>query len=153
MAVSDDPAARAAAAIGQDGLLASPLSLAGVAATVAEGRWRAPRLLPGHGSPAGVPLVAGVLRDLRNLTRQAVTEGTAEALASVPGEVRGKTGTAEYGRGDPPPTHARVIGYRGDLALAVLVEEGRSGGGIAAPIAARFLRSLSDTVGSGATPG
>ncbi len=71
-----------------------------------------------------------------------MTEGTAEALADVPGEVHGKTGTAEYGRGDPPPTHAWFIGYRGDLAVAVLVEGGRSGGQVAAPTAGRFLRAL-----------
>jgi cell division protein FtsI/penicillin-binding protein 2 len=60
----------------------------------------------------------------------------------VPGEVHGKTGTAEDGQGDPPPTHAWFIGYRGDLALAVLVEGGKSGGEVAAPIAGRFLRGL-----------
>ena len=37
--------ARAAAMIGQDRILASPLTMAGVAATVADGRWRAPRLV------------------------------------------------------------------------------------------------------------
>ena len=144
VALSDEPAARAAAAIGQDGVLASPLSLAGVAATVAEGRWRGPRLLPDRPSPVGPPLAAGELRDLRSLTRQVVTEGTAESLAAVSGEVHGKTGTAEYGEGDPPPTHAWFIGYRGDLAFAVLVEGGRAGGEVAAPIAGRFLKALAE---------
>ena len=73
-----------------------------------------------------------------------VTDGTAAALAAVSGEVHGKTGTAEYGRGNPPPTHAWFIGYRGDLALAVLVEGGRSGGEVAVPIAGRFLRALDE---------
>ena len=125
-------------------MLASPLSLAGVAATVAEGRWRGPRLLPDRPSPVGPPLAAGELRDLRSLTRQVVTEGTAESLAAVSGEVHGKTGTAEYGEGDPPPTHAWFIGYRGDLAFAVLVEGGRAGGEVAAPIAGRFLKALAE---------
>ena len=141
--LSDDPAALAAAAIGQDGVLVSPLSLAGVAATVADGRWRSPRLLPAGSPPVGRPLLDRSLQDLRSLTRQVVAEGTAEVLADLPGEVHGKTGTAEYGQGDPPPTHAWFIGYRGDLALAVLVEGGRSGGEVAAPIAERFLRALS----------
>lgn len=153
VALSDEPAARAAAAIGQDGVLASPISLAGVAATVAEGRWRAPRLLPGRPSPVEPPLAAGELKDLRSLTRQVGTEGTAGALAGVPARTHGKTGTAEYGRGNPPPTHAWFIGYRGDLALAVLVENGRAGGEVAAPIAGRFLRSLNGRVGGGTTPG
>jgi cell division protein FtsI/penicillin-binding protein 2 len=55
--------------------------------------------------------------------------------------VIGKSGTAEFGGGDPPPTHAWFVAARGDLALAVLVERGSSGGAVAAPIAARFLRA------------
>jgi hypothetical protein len=35
-----------------------------------------------------------------------------------------------------------MIGYRGDLAFAVLVEGGGSGGKDAGPIASRFLESL-----------
>ena len=60
--------------------------------------------------------------------RSVVTSGTGTALAGVPGEPAGKSGTAEYGGGDPPPTHAWFIAFRGDLAVAVLVENGRSGG-------------------------
>jgi cell division protein FtsI/penicillin-binding protein 2 len=71
-----------------------------------------------------------------------VTEGTGTALASVPGEPAGKSGTAEFGGGDPPPTHAWFIAFRGDVAVAVLVEKGRSGGSVAAPLAARFFERL-----------
>ena len=74
--------------------------------------------------------------------RSVVTGGTGNALASVPGEPIGKSGTAEFGAGDPPPTHAWFVAARGDLAVAVLVERGRSGGSVAAPIAARFLTAL-----------
>jgi cell division protein FtsI/penicillin-binding protein 2 len=130
---------RAAAMIGQARLLASPLAMAGVAATVADGRWRAPRLLAGAPGRAAAPIDPAVRDELRALMRQVVTSGTGTALASLPGEVAGKSGTAEYGSGDPPPTHAWFIAYRGDLALAVLVEDGASGGTVAAPIAARFL--------------
>ena len=42
-----DAVGQAAMMIGQDRILASPLAMASVAATVAAGRWRAPRLLPG----------------------------------------------------------------------------------------------------------
>jgi cell division protein FtsI/penicillin-binding protein 2 len=77
--------------------------------------------------------------------RSVVTDGTAAALVGVPGEVAAKTGTAEFGGGNRPPTHAWLIGYRGDLALAVLVERGRSGGSVAAPIAARFFRALDNS--------
>jgi len=137
-----DLVARAAAMIGQDRILASPLAMAGVAATVAEGRWRAPRLLAGDPEREGPPLDLDELDTLRELTRSVVTGGTGTALASVPGDVHGKSGTAEYGGGDPPPTHAWFIAYRDDVAIAVLVENGRSGGSVAAPIAARFFEAL-----------
>ena len=74
--------------------------------------------------------------------RAVVTGGTGTALASLPGFVAGKSGTAEYGGGDPPPTHAWFIAFRGDLAVAVLVEGGKAGGAVAAPIANRFFEAL-----------
>src|SRR4029453_6495286 len=69
------------------------------------------------------PKVAGTLR---TLMRQVVTQGTA-AQAGLPAGVAGKTGTAEFGTGDPLPTHAWFIGFRGDLAFAVIVEDGGVG--------------------------
>ena len=131
---------RAAMMIGQDRIVASPLAMAGVAATVADGRWRAPRLVRSDRRREGPQLAeAGTLRELM---RAVVERGTGTALAGVPGAPAGKSGTAEYGGGDPPPTHAWFIAYRGDVAAAVLVEGGRAGGEVAAPIAARFLTRL-----------
>jgi cell division protein FtsI/penicillin-binding protein 2 len=70
-----------------------------------------------------------------------VTNGTA-AGAHLPPGTFGKTGTAEFGTDNPPKTHAWFVGYRGDVAFAVLVEGGGVGGAVAAPIAAAFLRTL-----------
>lgn len=134
------PVAQAAMMIGQDRIVASPLTMAGVAATVAAGRWHAPRVMAGDPREAGPPLPEA--QTLRGLMRDVVTSGTGTALAGISGEPAGKSGTAEYGSGDPPPTHAWFIAYRGDVAVAVLVEGGRSGGAIAAPIAARFFEAL-----------
>lgn len=136
------PVERASASIGQDRILASPLSMAGVAATIADGRWRAPRLLHDDPRRQTANVTADEAAQLRTLMRDVVTSGTGTALAALPGEPAGKSGTAEYGSGDPPPTHAWFIGFRGDLAFAVLVEGGRAGGTVAAPIAARFLEAL-----------
>ncbi len=133
---------RAAAMIGQARILTSPLAMAGVAGTVAAGRWHAPRLLAGDRRSQSAPLPASQAATLRSLMRSVVTSGTGTALATVPGGPAGKSGTAEYGGGDPPPTHAWFIAFRGDLAVAVMVENGRSGGSVAAPIAARFFGAL-----------
>jgi cell division protein FtsI/penicillin-binding protein 2 len=137
-----DRVERAAAMIGQARIAASPLAMAGVAATVADGRWHAPRLVASDPHTAGPGVSGAVLGDLRSLMRRVVTSGTGTAVAGVSGTVIGKTGTAEFGSGNPPPTHAWFIAARGDLAVAVLVERGRSGGSVAAPIAARFLSAL-----------
>jgi cell division protein FtsI/penicillin-binding protein 2 len=142
-----DAVSRAATMIGQDRILATPLAMAGVAATVANGRWRAPRLLATDPSGAGPRLAATELATLRSLMRGVVTHGSGTALAATPGNVAGKTGTAEFGSGNPPATHAWFICFRGDLALAVLVEKGRSGGTAAAPIAARFFAAYDRLTG------
>jgi cell division protein FtsI/penicillin-binding protein 2 len=152
-----DKADLAAESFGQGRVTSSPLQMALVAATVAEGRWRPPTLVAAaSGEPEGSasndsggaaparspePLDPSVAKTLRTLMRQVVAEGTA-ADADLPANVGGKTGTAEFGTGDPLPTHAWFIGFRGDLAFAVVVEDGGVGGRVAAPVAARFLDGL-----------
>ncbi|MFD0890340.1 penicillin-binding transpeptidase domain-containing protein, partial [Streptosporangium algeriense] len=87
-------------------------------------------------------LEPAVVRALRALMPAVVVEGTASAV-SFPSGTAGKTGTAEYGTGKEPPSHAWFIGYRGDLAFSVVVEGGGAGSKVAAPVAARFLKALS----------
>jgi cell division protein FtsI/penicillin-binding protein 2 len=136
------PVERGAAMIGQHEILASPMSMAGVAATVAAGRWHAPRLLASDRRRAGPRLRRRERRTLARLMRSVVTSGTGTALAGIPGGPAGKSGTAEYGSGNPPPTHAWFIAFRRGIAVAVLVENGRAGGAVAAPLAAAFFRTL-----------
>jgi cell division protein FtsI/penicillin-binding protein 2 len=137
-----DDVEHAAQMIGQGKVLASPLGVAVSAASVADGRLRAPRLLMER--PAAQPGPAlSQAGDLRALMRQVVVDGTATSLRDVPGEpVSGKTGTAEFGTEVPPRTHAWFTGFSGDLAFAVLVEDGGFGGAMAAPVAEELLRAL-----------
>lgn len=136
----------AADLIGQGKVLASPMTMAVVAASIAAGRTVVPSLLPDHrwGSPQPeVPLTESESRTLRALMRAVVTEGSGSFLADIPGGVAAKTGTAEYGTPDPDGklrTHAWMIATRGDLAVAVFVETGQSGSGTAGPILEEFLR-------------
>jgi cell division protein FtsI/penicillin-binding protein 2 len=136
-----DDADFAAASFGQGRVLASPLNMASVAAAVQNGAWRSPRLAPGTGTATVRRLDPGVVSGLRTMMAAVVTEGTAKS-AGLPAGTAGKTGTAEYGTGAKPPTHAWFIGYRGDLAFAVIVEGGGTGGDVAAPLAGAFLRGL-----------
>jgi cell division protein FtsI/penicillin-binding protein 2 len=146
----------AAAAFGQGTTLVSPVSLAAAAAAVARGSWRAPHLfaqLPA-GAPApkpgtagdapadGAALPAGPVAALQGMMREVVTSGTGTGLVGVPGPtVQAKTGTAEYDN-NPADTHAWVIGWQGDIAFAVFVDDGGDSGATAVPIAATFLRAL-----------
>lgn len=137
-----DDAERAAAAIGQGRVTASPLHMASVVGAAVDGTWRMPRLLADAPATAADPLDAATAPALRQLLRRVVTNGTGTA-AAVPGrEIGGKTGTAEFGTGTPPATHAWFVGHEGSLAFAVLVEGGGVGGRVAAPVAARFVASL-----------
>ena len=138
------PVVQAADAIGQGEVLVSPFAMAMVSATVAAGATPVPVLVP-SADPAGTPPPgpsAEVVEALRSMTREVVATGTATALADLPGAVSGKTGTAEYGTGDPPPAHAWFAGYRGDLAFAVFVEGGESSSTTAVPLARSFLALL-----------
>jgi cell division protein FtsI/penicillin-binding protein 2 len=132
---------RAAAAFGQGTTRVSPVAMAAATATVARGAWLPPTLVldPGAATPAPVPLDPAAVTDLHTALRAVVTGGTASALRSVPGgPVYGKTGSAEVG----PVTHGWFVGWQGDLAFAVFVEDGGSGSGSAVPLVDRFLREL-----------
>ncbi len=144
---AESPVELAAATIGQGRVLASPAAMAQVAATIARGSWLAPRLVtdpaPEPAPPPAAAVDPAAAATVRDLMRGVVTDGSANALLDVPGApVHAKTGTAEYGEEVPPRTHAWVVGFRGDLAFAVLVEDGGSGSRVAVPTAETFLRLL-----------
>ncbi len=136
---------RAASMIGQGKVLATPLGMAAVTASIAKGAPVSPVLLPEAAKPAAPasPVTAAEAGTLRTLMRGVVEGGTASFLADVPGDpVLAKTGTAEYGADDPPRSHAWVIGLQGDLAVAVFVADGQGGAATAGPILEAYLRSL-----------
>ncbi len=131
----------AASAFGQGQDQVSPLGLTAICAAAANGTWHPPRVLPaatpGARPAAARQLPATVVGELHTAMRAVVTSGTATSIAGTP--IAGKTGTAEYGTGDPPPTNAWFTGYLGRLAVTVLVQDSGYGGAAAAPLVARFL--------------
>ena len=139
---------KAATAFGQAKTSVSPASLAVMVASVARGSYIEPALISAP-AVAGAdrtpkPLDAKAIGQLQSLMRLVVTNGTATGVMKsvIGGPVYGKTGTAEYGSGNPPATHAWFVGWQGPVAFAVLVEQGKSGATDAAPIAKAFLENL-----------
>lgn len=133
---------KAADMIGQGKVLASPLVMASVIGTIQSGVARVPRLIAGTSAVAtGKPISAEQDSMLHAIFRAVVTSGTGAGLADVPGKpVIAKTGTAEFDRGGKRLTHAWMIAAQGDLAVAVYVDEGKTGAQTAGPILEAFLR-------------
>lgn len=90
-------------------------------------------------------IVAGIRPDVFSTVlegmRQVVNGGTGWRAGIVGISVAGKTGTAQNPQGKD---HAWFIGFAPfktpEIAVAVLIEHGGSGGGHAAPVAGKFLR-------------
>lgn len=154
-----DPAALGQSGIGERDVRATPLHMAMVAATIANGgQLYSPYLVSRVFDAGGIttqttepvslgramaPATASIMIQMME---RVVTEGTGTA-ASVPGvRVAGKTGTAQ-GAGEFP--HPWFIGFAPvedpTIALAVFLEggpdlgESASGGGLAAPIASTLI--------------
>jgi peptidoglycan glycosyltransferase len=157
-----DVPATAQSAIGQRDVRVSPLQMATVAATIANGGRRmgpfvARQVVSDRGSVVkrfegedfGQVIPEQVAGDLRDMMLQVVESGTGvnAQISSLP--VAGKTGTAQHAEGRDP--HAWFIGFTesGDrrIAVAVVVEEGGNvgseitGGRNAAPIARQVMQA------------
>ena len=139
-----DQADLAATSIGQGRVLVSPLNMAMVAAAVDTGTVRAPRLVTGarDDSAATSTLPRNVVTDLHQMMAQVVASGTA-AGQGLPGGTDAKTGTAEYGTSKPLKIDAWLMGFKDNVAFAVLVTNSSGDGGPTdGPIAAKFLNHL-----------
>ncbi|ROS75270.1 penicillin-binding transpeptidase domain-containing protein [Cellulomonas sp. PhB143] len=148
----------AASMIGQGKVLASPLSMATLAASVAAGERVSPVLVRPDGDAAGAatpgasatptpeatPAPSALTKDeagtLHELMRGVVTDGSATDLQDLPGDLAAKTGTAEYGDGSK--SHAWMIAIQDDLAVAAMVENGTSGSTTAGPLMHEFLQRV-----------
>jgi penicillin-binding protein A len=143
-------------AIGQDKLLVTPLQMASVAQTIANGGVRMkPRLVEKivdpDGRTIGEPLPEEAQRvissehasELAGMMRNVVEQGTGQAAQLEGVDVSGKTGTAEVGDGTDD---LWFIGFTGRFAVAAMLERqvGGTGGENAAPIAAQVLKALGE---------
>jgi penicillin-binding protein A len=144
-------------AIGQGEVLATPLQMASVAQTIANGGVREPtsivanRKLRPDAKPVRV-MSKRLANDLTDLMVGVVAGGTGTAGAIVEAQVAGKTGTAELGpapgqENEPDPIQIKDAWFtafapadKPRLAVAVMfIDAGASGGEVAAPAAAQVL--------------
>ncbi len=125
------------AAIANGGLLMKPYLVERVENVIGE---EVTKFIP---SSAGSLMTAAEAASLVESMRLVVTEGTGSAVRTDAYSVAGKTGSAEFEKGKE--THAWFTGFAPaedpELVVTVVVEEGGSGGQIAAPVA----RSIFDT--------
>lgn len=137
--------ALAATAIGQADVTFSPLGMAGVAAAIASGSVHAARLVSGAPDDAigPRPLPANVLAGLRPMMANVVSGGTA-ANTGLPAGTHAKTGTAQYFAHGKLHTDAWLMGYNGDIAFALVVQDSDNvnGGPLDGPLVARFFSAL-----------
>jgi hypothetical protein len=109
---------------GQGKVLVSPFGMALAAATVAAGKAPVPQLIEGRQTVVygdRTDISPRMVDGLRSMMRLVVTNGTADDLLPA-GDVRGKTGEAEFEGG----SHSWFAGYRGDMAFAALIVGGGS---------------------------
>lgn len=144
--------------IGQASVLASPMQMALVASTIAnDGVMMEPYLvqevLTTKGdvkkeqkkTPIGEIVSNDNAKTMKDFMRGVVADGTG-ARASIKGiDVCGKTGTAEHiENGKSAPAHSWFIGFapysNPQIAIAVIVENGGTGGGAAANIAGQLMK-------------
>lgn len=136
-----DATEKAASMIGQGRVQANPLIMASVTATAVSGEFHQPSLTAGNEDKTRTePLPGKVVTQLRELMRATVTDGTARVLADLPGEVGAKTGTAEVS--DDQDNNGWLVAHRGNVAVAVVVEEGVTGGGSAGPVVHSLLSAV-----------
>jgi penicillin-binding protein 2 len=143
-------------AIGQGDLLVTPLQVAMFTSVFANGGslYRPHfirEILTGDDEPFGLSNNEPV-RDnfispyniyvVREGMRQTVTAGSARSLQSIPAEVAGKTGTAQWSSKND--THAWFTGFAPyddpELVITILIEEGGGGDVTAVPVAREYLQ-------------
>ncbi len=139
--------------LGQGMLLASPLQMARVAGAIGTGRLVTPRFSD-SAAPFSVALdfPESDLETVREGMREVVKRGTGRLAGSgVAADVMGKTGTAEVGAGSSRRKNVWFIAYavpneasreKTPLAIALVIENGESGGGTAAPAVGSILKSF-----------
>jgi peptidoglycan glycosyltransferase len=130
---------------GQAEVVASPIRMATVAAAVAaNGVLYQPHVEQSQAEAVRTDQLADATtaRRLGSFMRDVVLTGTGRSLRSHPGQIAGKTGTAEVSNA---PSHGWFVGFapygpaKKRIAFAIIVEHAGYGGATAAPAAGEIV--------------
>jgi len=134
---------------GQGQLEAAPLAMASVAATVDNGTFKQPIVVPGAAQVSATPLPSSVQQNLKQMMKAVVTQsdGTAyNVFNGISSQVYGKTGTADVGTGGTkqqnPNSWMVVFDPSMDLAIGCVVLNAGYGASFAGPETAAVLKAL-----------
>ena len=122
--------------VGQGDVVACPLAMCSVAATVANGSFKQPILLPTQKQLTATPLGSSLQGQLKTLMASVITEGTAKTVAFPKnGHFFAKTGTAEVGSGADLTNNSWFVVFddQHDIAVCALSIDGGYGAATAAP--------------------
>lgn len=145
-------------AIGQGDTLVTPMHMALIAQTVANGGIMMKPYLVDHieasdgtivskNSPSKYKrlMTTEEARILTEYMKETVASGTATELSWYNFTAAGKTGSAEYGANDRKGTHSWFVGFSNvddpDLVVAIIAEDGGTGSQTAVPIAAQIFQA------------
>lgn len=131
--------------IGQGELLTTPIQAARYTSALATGQLPTPHVIKGtQGRTTSLPLSKEVIKTVRSMMIDVVNSpgGTGHRARLPDIVVAGKTGTAQNPHGED---HAWFVAYapaeNPRIAIAVIIENGGSGGSVAAPIAQKTLEA------------
>ncbi|HZR51812.1 MAG TPA: penicillin-binding transpeptidase domain-containing protein [Streptosporangiaceae bacterium] len=125
-------------AFGEGSLVASPIAMASVAATVDTGTFHQPILVPGTKQVTATPLPSSTDSQLHQMMQAVVTSGTAAGIGFGPG-VYAKTGTADIHGQEQPNSWMIAFDPSKDVAVACLVVNAGYGAQFAGPEVKTFL--------------
>jgi hypothetical protein len=128
-------------AFGEGKLVASPLAMASVAATVDTGSFKQPVLTMTAKQLTATPLPAATDAGLKEEMRDVVTEGTGAGLG-LGSTVYAKTGTADIVGQEQPNSWLVAFDPTKDIAVACLVVNAGYGAQFAGPEVVAFLNAL-----------
>jgi hypothetical protein len=127
-------------AFGEGSLVASPIAMASVAATVDTGTFKQPILTTTAKQVTAKPLPAATDAGLKEMMRAVVTTGTGAGLGFGP-TVYAKTGTADIAGQDQPNSWLIAFDPTKDIAVGCLVVNAGYGAQFAGPEVSAFLNA------------